>query len=123
MKIKKVALALLGVVIIVGCVSSMRVPMTGQTLANKKLQSDTDAMIKLLTSAKGCDKIDKIDSMVLEKPTGNPGHMTWKEQWTVYGCAQSHIYMVTFKEDGMGGAYFSIIDNRKKDKSSEKDKK
>jgi hypothetical protein len=74
------------------------------SLANASLTRDaTQAIHKL---AKGNQPITKF---VIQQPVGQPGLKAWRELWIhdVHGKQQQFI--LTFREDGKGGANFEVM--------------
>lgn len=90
------------------CATNTSAPFEGSSHANPTLRSDTYNMISMLTAAKGCPSIDKIETAVVEPPSGEPGRQKSSENWLVHGCNATYNYNVSFTEDGAGGSFFSV---------------
>lgn len=105
-----VRVALIGLVAhgIVGCATTPLVPFEGASIADSRLKNDTYNMVSVFTKAKGCEKIEKVKTQIVQPASGLPNRMSWKERWTVYGCNKEFAYDVTYTGDGVGGTFFSI---------------
>ncbi len=104
----KLSFLIFTVAVLAGCATAPPVPFEGESHANPRLASDTYAMISMITAAQGCASIDKIHTSIVESPSGEPGKKNNKEKWLAYGCDNTYGYEVSFIEDGVGGAYFSV---------------
>lgn len=85
-----------------------RAALPGLTRADLQLQSDTTAA--LLASAKAgnpsCKSTAIVDTEVVKHPPqrGDP----WVERWSVYDCAETAAYDITFTPDAQGRATYSF---------------
>lgn len=102
---------------VVGCTSTQHVNnpdisafYSGESHADPSLRSDTEKMIKIMVNARGCSKIDHIDTKVLhyEPSNGQKGHVWGQEGWMASGCGTPYPFFVSFTEDGNGGTFFSL---------------
>ena len=78
------------------------------TLANAKLIADTKTGVASKVAMRGCTKLGDVDTYVLSMPAGAAGARQWKERWIVSGCGTKYPVDIEFKEDGQGGAYWTI---------------
>lgn len=78
------------------------------TLANAKLIEDTKTGIASKVATMGCTKLGDVATYVLAMPAGTAGARQWKERWVVAGCGSHYPVDIEFKEDGHGGAYWTI---------------
>ena len=79
------------------------------TLANQKLIQDTMLGIVGKLATLGCDKYESIETYVLQMPKGDVGSRIWKERWIVKGCGKKYPIDITFQEDGLLGAIYTIL--------------
>lgn len=106
--VSKYGLLAIAFSMLAGCASSPSVPFAGNTAAGKQLSSDVYKMLALYTHAQGCKTVNAVHTVVVEPPAGAPGLIKSKERWTLTGCNQQFVYAVSFREDGVGGTYFSV---------------
>lgn len=78
------------------------------TLANAKLIQDTKAGVAGKVASMGCTNLGDVDTYVLTNPVGPLGAREWKERWVVAGCGSHYPVDIEFKEDGHGGADWTI---------------
>jgi hypothetical protein len=78
------------------------------TLANAKLIADTKSGVAGKVATMGCTQLGDVDTYVVSMPAGPSGSRQWKERWIVSGCGSHYPVDIEFKEDGTGGAYWSI---------------
>jgi len=90
--------------------SNNEVTYSGKSHASSRLKKDALKTIKVVVGAKGCNKIDHINSKIFhyEPSNGKKGHVWGKEGWLVTGCSKPYPFYLTFTEDGKGGTFFSI---------------
>ena len=56
----------------------------------------------------GCDKVGDVAEYVVAPFSGATGSRQWQEKWLVKGCGKQYTVDIDFKEDGAGGAYWTI---------------
>jgi hypothetical protein len=56
----------------------------------------------------GCEKIDDVARYVVTPFSGAPRTRQWQEKWIVKGCGKQYPVDISFKEDGAGGADWTI---------------
>ncbi len=78
------------------------------SLANAKLLVDTTAAIRQIEQTPEADVELDIARFVIQQPVGQPGSLSWREMWIVEPDGNSRQYVITFREDGFGGARFDI---------------
>ena len=78
------------------------------TLAGAKLIEDTKTGVVGKVATMGCTEWGDVERYVLVMPTGAVGARQWKERWVVVGCGSHYPVDIEFKEDGNGGAYWTI---------------
>ena len=74
------------------------------SLANSILIRDTVAGLEEVTS--WSLKETDFRKFVIQEPIGPPGQKAWRELWIKY--EQNFRFIITFSEDGLGGADFEI---------------
>ena len=58
--------------------------------------------------ALGCAKIEDVAPYVVTPFSGALRARQWQEKWLVKGCGKQYQVDIDFKEDGAGGAYWTI---------------
>ena len=56
----------------------------------------------------GCNKVEDVAEYVVTPFSGATGSRQWQEKWLVKGCGKQYTVDIDFKEDGAGGAYWTI---------------
>jgi hypothetical protein len=56
----------------------------------------------------GCDKVEDVAPYVVTPFSGATGVRQWQEKWLVKGCGKQYPIDIDFKEDGAGGADWTI---------------
>ncbi len=106
--ITKHIMSSLSLLFVSACAMAPSAEFVGETYASPTLRADVYNMVSLVTSAKGCSSIDKVDTYILEAPTGEAGLEQTKEIWIVHGCQTTYPYEITLRGDGQGGSYFIV---------------
>ena len=78
------------------------------TLTSPQLMHDTMQGVTGKVAALGCDKVEDVAPYVLTPFSGAPRARQWQEKWLVKGCGKQYTVDIDFKEDGAGGAYWTI---------------
>ena len=78
------------------------------TLTSPLLMHDTTVGVAGRVAALGCDKVEDIARYVVTPFSGAPRARQWQEKWIVKGCGKQYPVDIDFKEDGAGGAYWTI---------------
>ena len=78
------------------------------TLTSPLLMHDTTVGVAGRVAALGCDKVEDIARYVVTPFSGAPRARQWLEKWIVKGCGKQYPVDIDFKEDGAGGAYWTI---------------
>jgi hypothetical protein len=78
------------------------------TLTSPQLKQDTMLGVAGKMGALGCHKTDDVAPYVVTPFSGAPGARQWQERWLVTGCGKQFPIDIDFKEDGAGGAYWTI---------------
>jgi hypothetical protein len=78
------------------------------TLTSQLLMHDTMQGIAGKMGQLGCHKIDDVTQYVVTPFSGATGVRQWQERWLVKGCGKQYPIDIDFKEDGAGGAYWTI---------------
>lgn len=92
-----------------GCASAPPVAFVGSTATDQQLKNDVYKMLARYTDALGCKKIEKVQTEIIQLPSGSAKRFTAKERWLLFGCQQQFAYDLAFQGDGVGGTHFSII--------------
>jgi hypothetical protein len=58
--------------------------------------------------ALGCHKAEDVTQYVVTPFSGATGARQWQEKWLVTGCGKQYPIDIDFKEDGAGGADWTI---------------
>ncbi|MDA0704575.1 MAG: hypothetical protein O3A96_15270 [Proteobacteria bacterium] len=89
----------------------------GASIASALAQSRAQNRI-LLTENKvpGCAERDFVSVEIVKEPammakSAEVKEKKWQEQWTVSRCGEQVGYLVFFTEIGIGGTFFSIVEN------------
>jgi hypothetical protein len=75
------------------------------TLTSSQLMRDT--MLGVVGKV-GCSKVEDVAPYVVTPFSGATGTREWQEKWLVKGCGKQTPVDIDFKEDGHGGAYWTI---------------
>ncbi len=78
------------------------------TLTTPQLMRDTMQGVVGKVATLGCDKIEDVARYVVMPFSGAPRARQWQEKWMVRGCGKQYPVDIDFKEDGAGGAYWTI---------------
>jgi hypothetical protein len=78
------------------------------TLTTPQLMRDTMQGVVGKVATLGCDKIEDVARYVVTPFSGAPRARQWQEKWMVSGCGKQYPVDIDFKEDGAGGAYWTI---------------
>jgi hypothetical protein len=78
------------------------------TLTSPQLRSDTMLGVAGQVGALGCHKVEDVAEYVVTPFSGATGSRQWQEKWLVRGCGKQYPVDIDFKEDGAGGAYWTI---------------
>jgi hypothetical protein len=78
------------------------------TLTSPQLMRDTMQGVVGKVATLGCDKIDDVTGYVVTPFSGAPRSRQWREKWMVRGCGKQYPVDIDFKEDGAGGADWTI---------------
>jgi hypothetical protein len=78
------------------------------TLTSPQLMRDTMQGVVSKVATLGCDKIEDVTRYVVTPFSGAPRSRQWREKWLVRGCGKQYPVDIDFKEDGAGGADWTI---------------
>jgi hypothetical protein len=78
------------------------------TLTSPQLMHDTMQGVTGKVATLGCDKVEDVAPYVVTPFSGTPRSRQWQEKWLVKGCGKQYPVDIDFKEDGAGGAYWTI---------------
>ncbi len=78
------------------------------TLTSPRLRQDTMLGVAGQMGALGCHKVEDVAPYVVTPFSGATGARQWQEKWLVKGCGKQYPIDIDFKEDGAGGAYWTI---------------
>jgi hypothetical protein len=78
------------------------------TLTSPQLMRDTMQGVVGKVATLGCDKIEDVARYVVTPFSGAPRARQWREKWMVRGCGKQYPVDIDFKEDGAGGADWTI---------------
>lgn len=78
------------------------------SLCNQKLINDAMMGVVGKVAVKGCEAPESFLAYVTQMPTGIVGSQTWNETWIVTGCGNEYAIKIVFREDGAGGAMWTI---------------
>ena len=78
------------------------------TLTTPLLMRDTMQGVAGKVATLGCDKIEDVTRYVVTPFSGAPRSRQWREKWMVKGCGKQYPVDIDFKEDGAGGADWTI---------------
>jgi hypothetical protein len=78
------------------------------TLTSPQLMHDTMLGVAGRVGSLGCDKVGDVAEYVVAPFSGATGSRQWQEKWLVKGCGKQYTVDIDFKEDGAGGAYWTI---------------
>jgi hypothetical protein len=78
------------------------------TLASQQLMHDAMQGVAGKVATLGCNKVEDVAPYVVTPYSGTPGARQWQEKWLVKGCGKQYPVDIDFKEDGAGGAYWTI---------------
>ena len=78
------------------------------TLTSPQLRQDTMLGIAGKMGTLGCHKVEDVTPYVVTPFSGATGTRQWREKWLVTGCGKQYPIDIDFKEDGSGGADWTI---------------
>ena len=78
------------------------------TLTTPLLMHDTMLGVAGKVGQLGCGKVEDVAPYVVTPFSGATGARQWQEKWLVKGCGKQYPVDIDFKEDGAGGAYWTI---------------
>ena len=78
------------------------------TLTTPQLRQDTMMGVAGWMGGVGCNKVEDVAPYVVTPFSGATGTRQWQEKWLVKGCGKQYPVDIDFKEDGAGGAYWTI---------------
>jgi hypothetical protein len=78
------------------------------TLTSPQLRQDTMLGIAGKMGTLGCHKVEDVTPYVVTPFSGAAGTRQWREKWLVTGCGKQYPIDIDFKEDGSGGADWTI---------------
>ncbi len=78
------------------------------TLTTPLLMHDTMTGVVGKVATLGCDKPGDVVRYIISPFAGAPRARQWQEKWLVKGCGKQYSVDIDFKEDGAGGAYWTI---------------
>jgi hypothetical protein len=78
------------------------------TLTSPQLRQDTMLGVAGKMGTLGCHKVEDVAPYVVTPFSGATGARQWQEKWLVKGCGKQYPVDIDFKEDGAGGAYWTI---------------
>jgi hypothetical protein len=78
------------------------------TLTSPQLMRDTMQGVVGKVATLGCDKIEDVARYVVTPFSGAPRARQWREKWMFKGCGKQYPVDIDFKEDGAGGADWTI---------------
>ena len=78
------------------------------TLTSPQLMNDTMLGVAGKVGSLGCGKVEDVVRYVVTPFSGPTGARQWQEKWLVKGCGKQYPVDIDFKEDGAGGAYWTI---------------
>jgi hypothetical protein len=78
------------------------------TLTSPQLMRDTMLGVAGKMGTLGCHKVEDVAPYVVTPFSGATGVRQWQEKWLVKGCGKQYPIDIDFKEDGAGGADWTI---------------
>jgi hypothetical protein len=78
------------------------------TLTSPQLMNDTMLGVAGKMGSLGCHKVEDVAPYVVTPFSGPPRARQWQEKWLVKGCGKQYPIDIDFKEDGAGGADWTI---------------
>ena len=78
------------------------------TLTSPQLMHDTMLGVAGKVGSLGCHKVEDVTPYVVTPFSGPTGARQWQEKWLVNGCGKQYPVDIGFKEDGAGGADWTI---------------
>jgi hypothetical protein len=78
------------------------------TLTSPQLMKDTMLGVAGKVGTLGCHKVEDVTPYVVTPFSGPTGKRQWQEKWMVKGCGKQYPVDIDFKEDGAGGADWTI---------------
>ncbi len=78
------------------------------TLTSPLLMHDTMQGVAGKVGTLGCHKVEDVTPYVVTPFSGPTGKRQWQEKWIVKGCGKQYPVDIDFKEDGAGGADWTI---------------
>ena len=78
------------------------------TLTSPLLMQDTMRAVGARVALLGCTKVEDVAQYVVTPFAGANLSRQWQEKWLAKGCGKEYPINLDFKEDGVGGAYWTI---------------
>jgi hypothetical protein len=78
------------------------------TLTSPLLMHDTMLGVAGKMGTLGCHKVEDVAPYIVTPFSGATGARQWQEKWLVKGCGKQYPIDIGFKEDGAGGADWTI---------------
>lgn len=78
------------------------------TLTSPQLRQDTMLGVSGRIGSLGCGKVEEVTPYIVTPFSGATGARQWQEKWLVKGCGKQYPVDIDFREDGAGGAYWTI---------------
>jgi hypothetical protein len=78
------------------------------TLTSPRLRQDTMLGVAGKMGSLGCHTVEDVTPYVVTPFSGPTGSRQWQEKWLVKGCGKEYPINIDFKEDGAGGADWTI---------------
>jgi hypothetical protein len=78
------------------------------TLTTPQLMHDTMLGVAGKMGMLGCNQVGEVTPYIVTPFSGPPRARQWEEKWLVKGCGKQYPINIGFKEDGAGGADWTI---------------
>jgi hypothetical protein len=78
------------------------------TLTSARLRQDTMLGVAGKMGTLGCHNVEDVTPYIVTPFSGATGVRQWQEKWLVKGCGKQYSIDIDFKEDGAGGADWTI---------------
>ena len=78
------------------------------TLTSARLRQDTMLGVAGKMGTLGCHNVEDVTPYIVTPFSGATGVRQWQEKWLVKGCGKQYPIDIDFKEDGAGGADWTI---------------
>ena len=78
------------------------------TLTSPQLMHDTMLGVAGKMGSLGCNQVGDVTPYIVTPFSGAPRSRQWQEKWLVKGCGKQYPIDIDFKEDGAGGADWTI---------------